>query len=143
MAPSNIDLIRPIYDDWGRGHWRTRFEVYDPEMEWGWSSEFLGLAGVFRDVRDPNPRLKAWLSGWEFWRAEADEFVELGDHVVVLATYHGRGKGSGVEIRQLGAHVFKLRDGKVIRLEIFASREKAIASVQAAIASDVRAPAPR
>jgi ketosteroid isomerase-like protein len=143
MAPSNIDLIRPIYDDWGRGHWRTRFEVYDAEMEWGWSSEFLGLAGVFRDVRDPNPRLKAWLSGWEFWRAEADEFVELGDHVVVLATYHGRGKGSGVEIRQLGAHVFKLRDGKVIRLEIFASREKAIASVQAAIASDARAPAPR
>ena len=143
MAPSNIDLIRPIYDDWGRGHWRTRFEVYDPEMEWGWSSEFLGLAGVFRDARDPNPRLKAWLSGWEFWRADADEFLVFGDHVVVLATYHGRGKGSGVEIHQLGAHVFKLRDGKVVRLEIFASREKAIASVQKAIASDEPAGTPR
>jgi uncharacterized protein len=143
MAASNIDLIRPIYEEWGRGEWRSRFEVYDPEMEWGWSSEFLGLAGVFRDARDPNPRLKAWLSGWEYWRAEADEFIELGDHVVVLATYRGRGKGSGVEINQLGAHVFKLRDGKVVRLEIFASREKAIASVEAAIAADEPSPAPR
>ena len=142
MASHNIELIRPIYDEWGRGSWRTAFDVYDPHMEWGWSSEFLGLAGVYEDPRDPNPRLRTWLSGWEYWRAEADEFLEFGDHVVVLATYHGRGKGSGVEIHQLGAHVFKLRDGKVVRLEIFASREKAIASVKAATA-DRPAPAPR
>jgi hypothetical protein len=71
MAPGNADLIRPIYEDWGRGNWRHRFEVYDPHMEWGWSDEFPG-------------------------------------------------------------HVFELRDGKVVRLEIFASREKAMESVRAA-----------
>jgi uncharacterized protein len=143
MASRNLELIRPIYEEWGRGNWRPSFEVYDPHMEWGWSSEFLGLAGVYEDRRDPNPRLKAWLSGWEFWRAEAEEFLEIEDHVVVLATYHGRGKGSGVEIRQEGAHVFKLRDGKVVRLEIFASREKALASVPAALPADESAPASR
>ena len=131
MASHNVDLIRPIYDAWGRGDWRPNFDVYDPHMEWGWSSEFLGLGGVYEDREDPNPRLRAWLSEWEFWRAEAEEFLEFGDdHVVVLATYHGRGRGSGVEIEQDGAHVFKLRDGKVVRLEIFASREKAIASAR-------------
>jgi uncharacterized protein len=143
MAPSNIDLIRPIYEAWGRGDWRPHFDVYDPHMEWGWSSEFLGLGGVYEDREDPNPRLRTWLSEWEFWRAEAEEFLDFGDHVVVLAVYHGRGRGSGVEIEQDGAHVFKLRDGKVVRLEIFASREKAIASAQAAIASDEPAGTPR
>jgi ketosteroid isomerase-like protein len=128
------DLIRPIYEEWGRGNWRPSFEVYDPRMEWGWSSEFLGLAGVYEDTRDPNPRLHAWLSGWEDWRAEAEEFIELGDYVIVLATYHGRGKESGIEISQEGAHVFKLRDDKIVRLEIFASRERAIESVHAALA---------
>jgi uncharacterized protein len=132
VAPGNVDLIRPIYEDWGRGNWRPRFDVYHPNMEWGWSDEFPGLAGVFEDHDDPNPRLVAWLSGWEHWRAEADEFLEFGDHIVVLATYHGRGRGSGVEISQEGAHVFELRDGKVVRLEIFASRAKALQSVQAA-----------
>jgi hypothetical protein len=100
--------------------------------DWGWSDEFPGLAGVFADREDPNPRLRTWLSGWEEWRAEADDYLEFGDHVVVLATYRGRGKGSGVDIRQEGAHVFELRDGKVVRLEIFASREKAIESVRTA-----------
>ena len=52
--------------------------------------------------------------------------------MVVLATYHGRGRGSGVEITRRGAHVFELRDGKVVRLEIFAMRAKALQSVQAA-----------
>jgi ketosteroid isomerase-like protein len=132
MAPGNADLIRPIYEEWGRGNWRPRFDVYDPHMEWGWSDEFPGLAGVYEDDRDPNPRLHAWLREWEHWRAEAEDYLEFGDHVVVLARYHGRGKGSGVEIQQQGAHVFELRDGKVVRLEIFASRERAIASVPSA-----------
>ena len=108
-------------------------------MEWGWSDEFPGLAGVYKDHEDPNPRLRAWLSGWEDWRAEAEEFLEFGNHVVVLAIYWGRGKGSGVEISQQGAHVFELRDGKVVRLEIFASRQKAIDSVRSAQSSEARA----
>jgi ketosteroid isomerase-like protein len=61
-----------------------------------------------------------------------DEYLELGDHVVVLATYHGRGKGSGVEVHQQGAHVFELRNGKVVRMEIFAERATAMESVRAA-----------
>jgi uncharacterized protein len=136
MAPSNADRIRPIYEEWSRGNWRPRFDVYHPQMEWGWSDEFPGLAGVYDDRRDPNPRLRSWLSEWEHWRVEADEYVELGDHVVVLVTYHGRGRGSGVEVRQPGAHVFELRDGKVVRLEIFADRDRATMSVRAARAEE-------
>ena len=139
MAPRNADLIKPIYEEWGRGNWRPTFDVYDPDMEWGWSSEFPDLAGVYKDRRDPNPRLQAWLSGWEHWRAEAEQFVELGDHVVVLATYHGRGKVSGVEIAQEGAHVFRVRAGRVVRLEIFASRDRAIESVRSALAREASA----
>ena len=132
MAPGNADLIRPIYEEFGRGNFRFSFDVYDPHMEWGWSDEFPGLSGVYEDGRDPNPRLHSWLSAWEDWRVEVEEYLELGNHVVVLANYHGRGKGSGVEIHQQGAHVFELRDGKVVRLEIFADRQKAIEAVRAA-----------
>jgi ketosteroid isomerase-like protein len=132
MEPGNADLVKPIYEEWGRGNWRLRFDVYDSHLEWGWSDEFPGLAGVSEDRRDPNPRLRSWLSEWKHWRVEAEEYLEIGDHVVALVSYHGRGKGSGVEINQQGAHVFELRDGKVQRLEIFADRDRAIAAVRAA-----------
>ena len=61
--------------------------------EWGWSDEFPGLGGVFEDCRDPNPRLQSWLSGWDYWRVEVDEYFEIGDHVLAFTTYHGRGQG--------------------------------------------------
>ena len=102
MAGGNADLVRPIYEQWGRGNWVPRFDVYHPRMQWGWSDEFPGLDGVYEDHADPNPRLRAWLSEWEHWRAEAEDYLEIGDHVVVLASYHGRGRGSGVEIQQPG-----------------------------------------
>jgi ketosteroid isomerase-like protein len=130
MATENAALLRPIYAEWSRGNWQPYFEIYDPEMEWGWSDEFPDLGGVYKDNRNPNPRLHRWLSGWEEWRAEADEYLERGDYVIVLASYHGRGKGSGVEIHQQGAHVFKVREGKVVRLEVFASRARAMESVE-------------
>ena len=130
MTPSNAELLAPIHEEWGRGNWRLRFDLYHPDMEWGWSDEFPGLGGVYKDTRNPNPRLRAWLSEWENWRAQAEDYLEFGDHVVVLARYHGQGRGSGVEIHQEGAHVFELRDGKIVRMEIFASREKAIESVR-------------
>jgi uncharacterized protein len=132
VAPGNADLIRPIFEEWGRGNWRPRFDVYHPRMEWGWSDEFPGLGGVYEDQRDPNPRMRVWFREWDNWRAEAEEFLELGDYVVVLTSYHGRGKVSGAEVHQKGAHVFKLRDGKVVRLEIFADRKRALESVRAA-----------
>jgi ketosteroid isomerase-like protein len=136
MAPGNVDLVRPIYQEWARGNYRPDFEVYDPHMEWGWSDEFPGLEGVCEDHRDPNPRLRNWLSPWEDWRIEADDYLELADHVVVLTSYSGRGKGSGIEIQQEGAHVLKLREGKVVRMEIFADRELAIESARQAQAGD-------
>ena len=132
MTPSPAELLAPIYEQWARGNWRPHFDVYHPDMEWGWSDEFPGLEGVYKDTRNPNPRLLTWLSEWEHWRAQAEEYLEFGDHVVVLARYHGQGRGSGVEIHQDGAHVFELRDGKIVRLEIFASRERAIESARKA-----------
>jgi uncharacterized protein len=118
--------LEDVYEHWARGDWSPRFAFYADDMEWGWSEEFPDLAGVFRDTETPNSRLQHWLCGWETWTCEAEEYVELGDWTVVLTRYRGRGRGSGVEVDVEGAHVWKLRDGKAVRLEVFADRERAL-----------------
>jgi ketosteroid isomerase-like protein len=129
MVPSNPEALRVVYEHWGRGDWTPRFAVYADDFEWGWSADFPGLAGVYRDDEMPNTRLRDWLSPWEEWRCVAEEYVEHGDTVVVLARYRGRGKGSGVDVDVDGAHVWQMRDGKAVRLEIFADRRRALASL--------------
>jgi ketosteroid isomerase-like protein len=125
----NVEALKPVYVEWGKGNWQPRFGVYDPAMECGWSSEFPDLAGVWNDRANPNPRLREWLSPWEHWECEAEEFIEHGDYVVVLARYRGRGKAGGVPIETEGAHVWRMRNGKAVRLEIFADRAVALRDV--------------
>ena len=88
-----------------------------------------GLSGVYRDPAERNQRVYEWLSGWEDWRCEAEEYVVEGDHVVALCRYRGRGRGSGAAVDTKGAHLWTMRDGKAVRLEIFADRAKALAVV--------------
>jgi ketosteroid isomerase-like protein len=57
---------------------------------------------------------------------EVEEYISAGEFVVVLCRYTGRGKASGVDVDVRGAHVWKMRDGKAVRLEVFSSREKAL-----------------
>ena len=84
LAERNIEALRPIYSEWAEGNFRPRFEIYSPEMQWGWSEEFPGLEGVGPDDCDRSDRLRQWLGGWEDWRCEAEDYVADGDSVVVL-----------------------------------------------------------
>jgi uncharacterized protein len=126
---AGVELLREVYDHWGRGDWAYLPSVYADDFEWGYSADFPGIAGVYRDTETPNPRLRAWLDGWEHWTCQVEEYLEAGETVVALTRYRGRGKGSGVEVDVEGAHVWQMRDGQAVRLEIFADRPAALASV--------------
>ena len=118
--------LEALYVHWAAGDWTPAFDFYADDFEWGWSDEFPGIAGVFQDTETPNPRLQSWLCGWESWTCAAEDYIEHGDVVVVLTRYRGRGRGSGVDLDVEGAHVWKLRDGKAVRLEVFADRQRAL-----------------
>ena len=125
----NAEVVRPISRS-GRGDW-SYFDVFHPEMEWGWSDEFPGLGGVYRDRDHPNPRLRAGsASGTLARRARRDprDRRPRGRAGALPRPWQGQRRRD----QPGGAHVFELRDGKVMRLEIFATRQRALEYVQAA-----------
>ena len=124
---ANIEALRPVYEAWGRGDFTGEWpDVYGSRMSWGWSEEFPEIHGTYGDPEAARDRLRRWLSPWEKWRVEAEEYVTIQDRVVVLARYHGRGKGSGAEVDVTGAHVWVMRDGKAESVMIFSDRSKAL-----------------
>jgi ketosteroid isomerase-like protein len=123
---AQVEALRGVYAEWSRGNWTPRFDVYADDLEWGWSDEFPGLGGVYRDPELRNRRLREWLSPWEDWRVVAEDYLPAGDFVVVLCHYGGRGKASGVRVDTHGAHLWTFRDGKAVRIEVFSSRRRAL-----------------
>jgi ketosteroid isomerase-like protein len=129
MSQENLDLIRSIYADWGRGDFSSA-EWADTEIEFVIADgpnagNWKGLAGMAEGYRD-------FLNAWEDWTAEAEEFRELdGERVLVLSHFGGHGKTSGLELgtRMKGAELFTLRDGKVTRLVLYGAREDAFSDL--------------
>ena len=74
-----------------------------------------------------------FLSAWEDFRAEAEEYRELDDErVLVLIHHRGRGKTSGLEIERLrtqAATLWHIRDGKVMQLVAYWDRDRALADL--------------
>src|SRR2546422_9583544 len=94
MASTNVELVRSIYAAWKHGDFRS-VEWAHPEIEF----VRAGGPGPWTGVADMAEGWREWLGAWEEFRAEADEYRELDDErVLVLDTFSGRGKTSGLEV---------------------------------------------
>ena len=74
---------------------------------------------------------RAWRIGkaeWDDYRLMPEEFVDMGDRVVVTVRLGGRGRGSGVEIDARFYDVYTLRDNKIVRMDQFTERSEALAA---------------
>jgi ketosteroid isomerase-like protein len=126
----NLDLVRSIFAEWERGDLGSA-EWADPDIEFVLADgptpgSWTGLAGIAQAWRD-------LLGAWEDLRVEAYEEREVdGERVLVLVRLSGRGKTSGVDLAQVGAsaaHLFHVRDGKVIRFVFYFDRDRALADL--------------
>jgi ketosteroid isomerase-like protein len=131
MASSNVELVRSIFAAWERGDFSST-KWADPEIEYVIADgpapgSWRGLPGMAEGWRN-------FLNAWEDYRAIADEYVELDDDrvVVLLHDVSGRGKTSGIELRDVRGkrvNLFHLRGGKVHRLVIYFEGERALADL--------------
>ena len=127
---ANLDLLRSIFADWERGDF-GRGDWLDPDCELAFADgpvvgTWTGLTRIREGMRD-------LLSAFDGFSVLPEEFRELDDeHVLVLVQLTGRGKTSGLEadqIRTKGLNLFQVRDGKVVRFEIYWDRDRALADL--------------
>jgi ketosteroid isomerase-like protein len=125
MSDANIEIVRAIFRDWGRGDFSS-VEWADPEIE-------FTIPGpdtrVHRGVESMGRAWAEWLGAFDEFSVAGEEFFDAGNKIVVQQIFRGKGKGSGIPIDEIpGAAVFTLRDGKVIRFEGHITLEAALAS---------------
>jgi len=128
---ANLDLVRSIYASWERGDWSSAGWAH-PQIEFDIADG--PEPGIRIGVAAMAESWQGWLSAWEDYRIEAEEYRELDQEcVLVLNRYGGRGRTSGLEIGEAGgtraATIFYVRDGKVIRLVGYNNRDRALADL--------------
>jgi ketosteroid isomerase-like protein len=123
----NLDLVRSIYEAWERGDF-TRVDWADPATELVRPESLDGEALKGRDASQGG-----WgegLAAWKDFRAEAHEYRVLdAERVVVFGRMRGTGRLGGASADTETVNLFEVRGGRVVRLVLYANRDRALADL--------------
>ena len=121
---SGIPLVKQVYGAFARGDVPAVLGAFDENVEWT-SAEGAPYPGTFRGPNAILTNIFARLGGeWEGFRAEPAEFLDAGEHIVALGRYSGNYKGTGRSMNAAFAHVWTVRNGKVVRFRQYADTRK-------------------
>lgn len=127
MTEERVDLVRRGYDVFNR-------RGVDGMVEEFWASDIvmdsttadLPGAGVYRGLDELREFFATLFSVWERWEIEPTKVFDAADRILLFATIRGRGAASGAAVEMEWAQLLTLRDEKVVRIENYTDRAKAL-----------------
>ena len=129
MSEENVEIVRRVYEAVARRDTATVLAVYDPDIEWDLSRSLWGdLTGraIYRGHEELRAFYREWYEAWGNYEEAVEELIEAGQRVIVVATGHGRGRASGAEVGWTQYGVWTIREGKIVRVAWFETREAAL-----------------
>ncbi len=129
MSQENVDVVRAIYDAWGRGDYPGPADLLDPEVEYV-NPEGAIEPGTRVGIQAFQRAVERTLEAWEFWQIEPEEFRAVGSRVVAIVRYAARGRGSGVDVQGRESALWTLRDKRIVRYQWFHEPGDALEAVR-------------
>jgi len=128
MSQENVEVVRASITTANTGGLEAALAYLHPDVEWlplvdmPERQSFRGHEGI--------RRVAALLEeAFSEVRIEPEQFVDAGDHVVVVGRLCVTGVGSGAVTESHRAWVLTLRDGKIIRQLTFNDKTEALEAV--------------
>jgi ketosteroid isomerase-like protein len=111
-----------------RQDWDALFAGIHPDAEW----QPIAETAVHRGREAITDYFARWDDAWAEFRVEVERIdaSEDQDLALLAARYHGRGKGSAVDVDGSFYTVWELRDGKVLRCREYAQEDEARADFE-------------
>jgi hypothetical protein len=112
---SNIGLVKNLYQAFAQGDVPTVMQTLDSNIEWTDAEGFptggtySGSESVLQSVFIP------LMTDWDDFRVTADDFLDAGERIVALGSYSGSYKATGRSMTAPFAHVWTIKDDKVIK----------------------------
>jgi ketosteroid isomerase-like protein len=125
MSQENVDTLRAVYDEWGRGNFRVGGELFDAhtvcvvDQESPEPGRYVGPAEIAAWMR-------VRLDHLETLTVSPQELIEAGDSVVVAVHRQAIGEKSGTPVEDHHFHVWTFRGPIVTRLEFIRGRAEAL-----------------
>jgi ketosteroid isomerase-like protein len=128
VSEQNVEIVRQAFEAFNRdGDVEAVVATCDPAVEWFPPVE-LPSATAYQGHDGVRAAIQDLVDIFGSLRAEPEQLIDAGDHVVVVFRWGGHAKGSGLSLDQLGRQsvVFTMRNGKAIRVAWYLERSAAL-----------------
>jgi uncharacterized protein len=126
MSEENVDVVRRAWEASQRHDNEAALALYDPTVEIDTTERGELDAGAYRGLEGVQDFFRNWLSSFGDFRSEVEEWIDAGDQVIAMVHSYGRGRRSGVPVDMLEAHLWTVLNGKLKRLQVFATKAQAL-----------------
>jgi ketosteroid isomerase-like protein len=124
MSQGNVEIVRRGYEAYARGDVAAMLADVDPEMityrEEPDGATFTGREGLLEAIAE-------WVEDFDEFEFAVEELIDANDRQVLVHVHQSAtGSQSGAPIEGDFWFVHTLDDAKITRLDMFASRAKAL-----------------
>jgi ketosteroid isomerase-like protein len=127
VSRENVELVRSGIEALRDEGWPALVSLLDPEFEFTTPADLAMEPDTYRGEEGLRRYFESFEDAMEDIRiVPQGELLDGGDKVFLPFKLTARGKETGIEAEQHAFLVWTLRDGKALRLEIFASRLDAL-----------------
>jgi ketosteroid isomerase-like protein len=120
-----IIALRAAYTAFNRGDIDAAVEPLDAQIEWSEPAEFAG-GGTYHGREGAKQYLTQSRAAWAEVISEPEEFIPVGNRIVVFVHARLRPKNSNEWQEARLADVYTFRNGKAIQMRAFADRQEAL-----------------
>ncbi|KAF3887459.1 MULTISPECIES: nuclear transport factor 2 family protein [Nostocales] len=127
---NNLEIVKRLYTAFAERDTNTILELFDPKIEWIQNEGFpqggkhIGSDAVINDV------FAKFRKDWEIWQAVVDEWLSAGDTIIALGEYRGIHKSTGKSMTAAFAHVYKLKNSRIVRFQQYTDTLKIAEAMQ-------------
>jgi ketosteroid isomerase-like protein len=124
----NVEAMKRGLEALNRDGVDAFLEFIDPDFETTTPPELTVEPATYRGREGLRFYFDSFYEIMDEVRFEPEEFIEVGDRVVVPTRLVARGRDTGIEAVQQIVMVWTLRNGKGLRVETFATKDEAVAA---------------
>ncbi|MFN2612149.1 MAG: nuclear transport factor 2 family protein [Solirubrobacterales bacterium] len=131
MAQDNVELIKGGFDALKENGVEGLLPLIAQDFEVTTPAALASEPDTYRGPEGIRRYFDSFYEVMEDIYFEGHEFIAVGGKVVVDFTLHARGRTTGIEAGQRAFQVWTARGDKATRLEVFVTREEAMAAAAA------------
>ena len=131
MSQENVEIVRRVFEAFRAGDTERVLEMVDPAIEWDLSrAATWPERPVYRGYDDVLRFFAEWTGEWDDYEFDLEELLDAGERVVAVIRDGGRSKTAGIKLERRHSEVWTLRDGKVVRIDLFDTKAEALEALE-------------